>query len=264
VTGTVIRTGGEGIMAVMHLPRLCAALLLLGLLSACATPQNHYDPLEPVNRVTDRFNDRLDRITLKPLAIAYRDLTPTPLQTGISNFFDNLGYLNTVLNDFLQGKGRQGVRDFGRFLVNTTLGIGGLFDVATSMGLEKHEEDFGQTLAVWGVGMGPYIVYPLLGPNSLRKTPDFITSTATDGLFWASVWISPQTALALAAIKYIDKRKRLLQASRMRDELALDPYIFTREAWIQNREYLIYDGNPPKKESTSDDDWEEEDWDSEE
>ncbi len=242
--------------------RLIPPLLLAFALSACATPQNHYDPLEPVNRVTDRFNDGLDRLTLKPLAIAYRDLTPDPLQTGVSNFFDNWSYLNTVLNDFLQGKGGQGLRDFGRFLVNSTLGIGGLFDVASSMGLEKHEEDLGQTLAVWGVGQGPYIVYPFLGPNSLRKTPDFVTATATDGLFWASFVISPQAALALAALKYVDKRKRLLQASKMRDELALDPYVFTREAWMQNRLYLIYDGHPPKPQDAGDD-WEEDDWEDE-
>ncbi|MDX8407008.1 MAG: VacJ family lipoprotein [Mariprofundaceae bacterium] len=239
---------------------IITSVLLLGLLSACATPQNHYDPLEGMNRVTDKFNDGLDRVTLKPLAIAYRDLTPKPLQTGVSNFFDNSTYLNTVLNDFLQGKGKQGFQDFGRFLTNTTLGIGGLFDVATSAGLEKHNEDFGQTLAVWGASQGAYIVYPLLGPNSLRKTPDFITATATDPLFWASFVISPQAALAIAAVKYIDKRKQLLQASDMRDELALDPYIFTREAWMQNRRYLIYDGNPPKPEPASEDDWEEEDW----
>ncbi|MDX8402408.1 MAG: VacJ family lipoprotein, partial [Mariprofundaceae bacterium] len=193
--------------------RMFAVLGALAL-SACATPQNHYDPLEPINRVTDRFNDRVDRITLKPLAIAWRDLAPSPVQAGVSNFFDNWSSLNTVLNDFLQGKGGQGWRDFGRFLVNSTLGIGGLFDVATPMGLEKHEEDLGQTLAVWGVGMGPYIVYPFFGPNSLRKTPDFVTSTATDGVFWASFVISPQAALGLAALKYIDKRKRLLQASK--------------------------------------------------
>ncbi len=239
--------------------RLIPSLLLALALSACATPQNHYDPLEPVNRVTDRFNDGLDRLTLKPLAIAYRDLTPNPLQTGVSNFFDNWSYLNTVLNDFLQGKGGQGMRDFGRFLINTTLGVGGLFDVASSMGLEKHEEDLGQTLAVWGMGQGPYIVYPFLGPNSLRKTPDFVTATATDGLFWASFVISPQAAIALTALKYIDKRKRLLQASKMRDELALDPYVFTREAWMQHRLYLIYDGHPPKP-AASGDDWEEDDW----
>jgi len=243
-------------------PQTILTLLLLSLLSACATPQNHYDPLEGMNRVTDKFNDGLDRVTLKPLAIAYRDLTPNFFQTGVSNFFDNSTYLNTVLNDFLQGKGKQGSADFGRFLTNTTIGIGGLFDVATSAGLEKHNEDLGQTLAVWGASQGAYIVYPLLGPNSVRKTPDFITATATDPLFWASFSISPQAALVLAALKYIDKRKQLLPASKMRDELALDPYIFTREAWMQNRQYLIYDGNPPKPKTT-DDDWEE-DWSSDE
>ncbi len=239
---------------------LCS-LLLLGILSACATPQNHYDPLEGMNRVTDKFNDGLDRITLKPLAKGYQYVTPKPLQTGVSNFFDNSTYLNTVLNDFLQGKGSQGFHDLGRFLTNTTLGIGGLFDVATSAGMEKHNEDLGQTLAVWGASQGAYIVYPVLGPNSVRKTPDFITATATDALFWASFVLNPYISIPLTVLKYVDKRARLLEASNMRDELALDPYIFTREAWMQNRQYLIYDGNPPKPESTADDDWEEDDWD---
>ncbi|RMG91162.1 MAG: hypothetical protein D6703_05840 [Zetaproteobacteria bacterium] len=235
-----------------------ALLAMSMLLVSCATPENHYDPIEPVNRFTDGVNDAVDRVALKPVTQAYRDLTPDVLKRGISNFYDNWSYLNTVLNDFLQGKGKQGFEDFGRFLVNSTIGLGGLVDVASGMGLEKHEEDFGQTLAVWGVGRGAYLIYPVFGPNSVRKTPDFLTSTLTDGLFWLSFVISPQATLALTALKFIDLRSRAMSATNMRDELALDPYVFTREAWFQHRDYLIHDGKIPKK--SQEDDWEEDDW----
>ena len=245
-----------------RVPRLSLILLLAcALLNACATKQNNRDPIEPVNRVTDKVNDGIDRVTLKPLARGYTAAVPKPMRTAVYNFFDNATYMNTVLNSFLQGKGSQGAQDFARFLLNTTLGAGGLVDVATPMGLERHEEDFGQTLAVWGLSEGAYIVYPLLGPNSARKTPDFVTATATDPLFWASFFVAPYVSIPLATLKYIDKRAQLLDASDMRDELALDPYVFTREAYFQHREYLIHDGNPPKK-PMPDDGWEEVDFDS--
>ncbi|NWF38182.1 hypothetical protein F3F96_03395 [Mariprofundus sp. NF] len=239
---------------------LILALLLAALLSACATAQNSYDPIQPVNRVTDGFNDGVDRVTLKPVAQGYTAIVPKPARTAVSNFYDNATYLNTVLNDFLQGKGGQGFMDLFRFLINSTLGIGGLVDVATPMGLDRHEEDFGQTLAVWGVDKGAYLVIPLLGPNSVRDAPDFITSTATDPLFWASLVVAPVVTIPITLLKYIDKRAQLLDASDMRDELALDPYIFTREAWRQNREYNIHDGNPPKPQQSDDEEWEEDEW----
>jgi len=238
--------------------------VLLGLfLTACAsaTPENHYDPLEKVNRGTDTFNTKLDNVTLKPLAVAYRDLTPKFMRTGFANFFDNITYLDTILNDFLQGKGAQGMQDFGRFLANTTLGIGGLIDVATPMGLEKHKEDFGQTLAVWGASQGAYLVYPVLGPSSVRDTPGIAVSTATSGLFWAGLFLAPQVTIPITVLHYVDKRSQLLGVSSMRDELALDPYVFTREAWHQNREYLIYDGNPPQPAPVKDDGWQEDPFD---
>ncbi|GAV20884.1 phospholipid-binding lipoprotein MlaA [Mariprofundus micogutta] len=244
----------------MNRSRLPIILALLLTLSACATTENNHDPIEPANRGMDSLNDTVDRITLKPAAQGYTAVVPKPMRTAVSNFFDNATYLNTVLNSFLQGNGTQGISDLSRFLINTTLGAGGLVDVASSMGLERHDEDFGQTLAVWGAGQGAYIVYPLLGPNSVRNTPDFVTATATDPLFWAGFVLAPQVTIPVAVLKYVDKRAQLLDASNARDELALDPYIFTREAWRQNRIYKIYDGNPPKQEST-DDGWEEdEDW----
>jgi len=237
-------------------------LLLAVILTSCATPQNHYDPIESTNRVTDKVNDSIDRVSLKPLAKGYTAVVPKPMRTAVSNFYDNSTYMNTVLNDFLQGKGQQGFLDLIRFLINSTLGIGGLVDVASSMGLERHDEDFGQTLATWGIGQGAYIIYPLMGPNSARNTPDFLTATATDPLFWAGFVLAPYVTIPVTVLKYVDERAQLLGASDMRDELSLDPYIFTREAWRQRREYLIYDGNPPTPAS-EDDGFEEDDFDSE-
>ncbi len=235
-------------------------LFLAVMLSACATTQNNNDPIQSANRVTDKINDNIDRATIKPLARGYTTAIPKPVRTAVSNFYENATAGNTILNDFLQGKGQQGSEDLIRFLINTILGVGGLVDVASPMGFAKHEEDFGQTLAVWGFSQGAYIIYPLMGPNSVRQTPDFLVSTATDPLFWASLVVAPYITIPVAALKYVDKRARLLEASDMRDELALDPYVFTREAYVQNRTYRIYDGNPPALEN-NDDDWEEDDFD---
>ena len=240
----------------MKYPHLLLSFLLALILSACATPQNHFDPIESTNRVTDKVNDGIDRVTLKPLAQGYTYVVPKPMRTAVSNFYDNSAYVNTVLNDFLQGKGQQGLLDFMRFLINSTLGIGGLVDVATPMGFERHDEDFGQTLATWGVSKSAYIIYPLLGPNSVRRTPDFLTATATNPLFWAGFVLAPYVTIPVTAINYVDKRSRLLSASDMRDELALDPYVFTREAWQQRRDYLVYDGNPPASPVNEDDGFE--------
>lgn len=236
------------------------ALLLAAMLSACATAENNYDPIEPANRVTDKVNDSIDRVTLKPVAQGYSAAVPRPIRRAVSNFYDNATYANTILNDFLQGKGEQGARDLVRFLINTILGAGGLVDVASSMGFERHEEDFGQTLAVWGVSQGAYLVYPLAGPNSVRKTPDILTATATDPLFWASFAVAPYITIPVLALKYVDKRARLLETTDLRDEVALDPYIFTREAYTQNRLYRIHDGNPPA--SKTGDDWDDDVFDS--
>jgi len=241
----------------MKHPVYLLAILLAPMLNACATAQNQYDPIEPANRITYKINDTIDRISLKPVAQGYTAVVPKPLRTAVSNFFDNSTYINTVLNDFLQGKGQQGFMDLTRFAINSTLGVGGLVDVASSMGFERHNEDFGQTLGTWGTPQGAYIVYPFYGPNSVRNTPDFLTATATDPLFWAGFFLAPYITIPAAALKYIDERALLLSASDMRDELALDPYLFTREAWRQRREYLIYDGNPPA--ATSEDDGFEED-----
>lgn len=239
-----------------HQILLSALLPALLLLSGCATVENHHDPVEGLNRATDNFNEIIDTYTLKPLAKGYVADSGPITRKAVSNFYDNITYPNTILNSFLQGKGKQGFEDLLRFLINSTVGIVGLVDVGSKLGLEPHEEDLGQTLAVWGVPQGAYILYPFFGPNSLRKTPDFVTSTLGDGLFWAGLVLQPEVTIPLAVLKYIDLRARLLDASDMRDELSLDPYLFTREAWMQRREYLIYDGHPPSKPAAAgEDDW---------
>jgi len=205
------------------------------------TSERNIDPIEPANRVFYSVNETLDEMFIKPVAGTYAYVTPDPVRQSISNFFSNLGYLNVILNSFLQGKGAQGWSDTSRFLINSTLGIGGLFDVADDMGFPGHEEDLGQTLAVWGVDQGPYLYLPIAGPRSARHTPDIVSSTLTNPLFYVTHSILyPVTALGV-----ISKRAELLEATRMRDDAALDAYLFTREAYLQRRDYLIHDGNPP-------------------
>ena len=222
-----------------------ALIALLAALAGCAGPQTKSyadtDPLEPANRAFYGLNEGLDRGLVKPIAEVYDKVTPRLARTAITNFFDNLLYLNVILNSFLQGKIDQGFSDTGRFVLNSTIGIGGLFDVATSMGLPLHNEDFGQTLAVWGVHPGPYVYLPIKGPNSGRDLPDMITSALLNPL----TYISGGILLPIQALRIISLRANLLDETRIRDEAAVDPYSFTREAYLQRREYLIFDGSPP-------------------
>jgi phospholipid-binding lipoprotein MlaA len=222
------------------------ALLFVSLVSGCASTQSkdvetNNDRLEPVNRVSFNFNETLDKYLLKPIAEPYAKYTPEIYRRGITNFFDNLTYLNVVLNSFLQGKFNQGLSDATRFIVNSTIGIGGLNDIATPMGLEKHNEDFGQTLAVWGVDQGSYLYIPLQGPDTVRNVPNIATSTLLNPF----LYISSTILYPISAINIINTRANLLEATNIRDEAAIEPYTFTREAYLQQRENLIYDGNPP-------------------
>ncbi|MFH0344480.1 MAG: VacJ family lipoprotein [Chromatiales bacterium] len=225
----------------------CKLLMLaLGFFTAgCAsTPtvdDGNNDPLESVNRVVYEFNDGLDRYLIRPVAQKYADYTPEPVREGITNFFGNLTYLNVILNAFLQGKFNQGFSDVGRFALNSTMGFGGFFDPATAWGVPKHDEDFGQTLGVWGMDEVAYIVLPLLGPSSVRDAPDLATSALLNPLFYvSSIVIGPIGALGI-----VNTRANLLEATRVRDEAALDPYTFTREAFRQRRINAIHNGDPP-------------------
>jgi phospholipid-binding lipoprotein MlaA len=223
-----------------------AAAALAALLAGCATaggPPPKADPWESLNRATFRMNDTLDRQFLRPVAQSYVEGFPEFFQEGVANFFDNLRDLSTGANNLLQGKFREGTSDLARFAANSVVGIGGLWDVATPMGLEKHDEDFGQTLGWWGVPPGPYFVIPLLGPSSLRDAP--------------ARWVDPSLAynrrisdVALRNSIYVTDAVRtragLLKAERIVDEAALDKYTFTRDAWLQRRRHHVYDGRPPR------------------
>ncbi len=200
------------------------------------------DPFEKWNRSFHSFNHKLDTVLLEPVAVTYAKTVPRPIQKGVTNFFNNLGELNVILNDLLQGKLNDGLGDFGRFAVNSTIGLGGILDVATPMGLPRHEEDFGQTLAVWGFGEGAYLALPILGPSTLRDEPGRLVSSATNILFY----INNRTVLfPLGILGTISKRADLIDAIKEVDDSAVDRYVFVREAYLGNRNFHIYDGNPP-------------------
>ncbi len=200
------------------------------------------DRLEGFNRGVYKFNDVVDRAALKPAAKGYRKVTPNFVRRGIGNFFANLGYPATIINQFLQGKPASGLKDTGRFLLNTTLGIGGLFDVATPVGLEAHDEDFGQTLAVWGVNSGPFINLPLFGPSTLRDAPSRVFDYFVDPLTYADVAWEIQWGERLLGTVHSRAELLPLDATLQR---TFDPYAFIRDAWLQRREFEIFDGNPP-------------------
>ena len=214
-----------------------AVLVLSGCAATVTTSGDPTDPWEATNRVFYTFNDTLDRTVVEPVANLYLKL-PDALRNGIHNFFDNAAYPGTVINQLLQGKFERAMEGSARFVFNSTLGLGGLLDVSTGFGLKRYEEDFGQTLAVWGMDEGNYIHYPLVGSSSARDTPGIIVGAMTDALTYVAL-------LPLALLEIVDKRASLAGAARIRDESAFDPYIFTREAYRQRRMFLIHDGTPP-------------------
>lgn len=211
------------------------------LLSACATPQRP-DPLEPINRKVYAFNDAVDQAVVRPVATVYRDRVPAPVRTAATNFFANLRDVWSSVNLLLQGRPVDGVSDLLRFGTNTVFGVFGLFDVATGLGLERHGEDFGQTLGKWGFGPGAYIVWPILGPSTLRDS----VGMPLEMKMYPDAWVTPDAAAyALTGVRVINTRANLLQASRLFDQIALDPYVAMRDAYLQRRRNLVYDGNPP-------------------
>ena len=224
--------------------RVAAALMLLAL-TGCATLDNvkpdSRDPFERANRATFRINDALDRGIAKPAAKAYHAITPHFAQTGVSNFFANLEYPTVILNDFLQAKFRDGFSDLGRFAMNTTVGLGGLFDPASSAGLDVHDEDFGQTLGKWGVPSGPYLVLPFLGPSSVRDGIGRGADQFSDPRQYVK---NTRVKWSLEALGLLDKRTQLLGADAVLARAA-DRYAFVRSAYLQRREYLLKDGKVP-------------------
>lgn len=219
----------------------CIALLAAGCASAPGRTLPD-DRFESLNRSVYRFNDSVDRAALKPVAKAYKKVTPRWIRAGIGNFVANIEYPGTIVNQFLQGKAKLGFKDTGRFLLNSTLGVAGLFDVATAVGLEANDEDFGQTLAVWGVPSGPYLTLPFFGPSSVRDAPGRVVDFFTDALTYVDIpW---EARWGERALDVVHTRAELLLVDPTLQR-AYDPYAFIRDAWVQQREFEIYDGNPP-------------------
>ncbi len=278
-TGVFYKIRAQGLTAM--LPLLLSLLLLLSTAATAEaqTPQedgdarfwevwNAYivelveqelstpDPWEPLNRKIFAFNDFADRYALTPVAKTYQFIIPDPLEAGIGNMFSNLFEITTILNDLLQLKFGQAASDAGRFLLNSTVGLLGLFDVATPVGLEKHEEDFGQTLGYWGMGSGPYIVVPIIGSYTLRDGVGAYIDSYSD---YVTDLNHIPTRNQLWLMRNIDNRARLFAAEEL---ITGDRYTFIRDAYLQRREYLVNDG--VVVDSFGEEDWDDEgDWDEE-
>ncbi len=223
---------------------LAAVLALAGGCASTPGTGNPDDPWEGYNRRMHAVNEAVDREVLKPAALSYQEGAPGFVREGVSNFFANLADVGTGLNNLLQGKLLDGAGDLGRFAVNSVVGIAGLWDVATPMGLAKHEEDFGQTLGRWGVPPGPYFVMPLMGPSTLRDAP----ARFVDPSLYYNRRLDDSLATAgLFALDVVQFRAALLKSERILDEAALDRYSFTRDAWLQRRRSHVYDGRPPRE-----------------
>ena len=230
--------------------RLAAWLAMGCLVTGCATVQNP-DPLEPMNRKVFVFNDTVDRAVLKPVATAYQDTLPQPVRTGVTNFFGNVKDVWSAVNLFLQGRVGDGFSDLMRFGTNTVFGVFGVLDVATDLGMPKHSEDLGQTLGRWGMGPGAYLVLPFFGPSTLRDVTDlpFDMQVSTTSFVDRIPVRNTLTATSL-----VNTRANLLSATKLMDEIALDKYTFMRDAYLQRRRSLVYDGNPPPQEGDAEED----------
>lgn len=234
--------------------RMFSTLALLAAvgLSGCATTgqTTAHDPWEGFNRSMFAFNEGLDRAVLKPVAHGYEAVTPEPVNIAVTNFFGNIGDLWIGLNNLLQGKVADAIGDGARFVFNSTFGLFGLIDIATPAGLEKHDEDFGQTLGKWGVGDGPYVVLPVLGPKTLRDTGGTAVDIAADPL--GGVDHIP-TRNVLWALRMVDTRADMLPADKVIEEAAIDKYAYVRDSYLQLRRGKIFDGNPPRERAAQGD-----------
>lgn len=237
-----------------------AALAISLAVAAVAVPVTVHgaeDPWENANRRVTTFNDAVDGAVLKPVAVGYDRIAPNPLQRGIGNLFDNLATPGIALNQFLQGKPRDGLNDVGRFLLNSTVGLVGLFDVASRAGLAKHEEDFGQTFRVWGAGPGRFVMLPFFGPATTTDAVGRVFDAFTNPL----MLVTPlRDRYAFYAVDVIDTRADLLSAEAL---ISGDRYLFIRDAYLQRREYLVTDGmidDDPFMNGDWDEDWDDEDY----
>jgi phospholipid-binding lipoprotein MlaA len=243
------------------LPLFSPPLFSPSILAAPAFAQDEVpDPWESTNRSIFDFNDTLDVNILEPVARAYDENTPPPLKTGIFNFFRNIRYPRYLVSDLVQLKFTQALEHTGRFVLNTTFGVAGLIDVAKHVGLPDHQEDFGTALGYHGVGTGPYMVLPFLGPSNVRDTVGTVVDFALDPLYFVSFLVTPNpidTGLSISAttVKYVDRRAGLLEAVEAGKESSLDFYLFTKSAYQQFRQGLIHDGRAPEAGGEFDDEF---------
>lgn len=200
-----------------------------------------HDPFESFNRKMYSLNTTIDKVTTKPLAKGYKRFVPAPVRRSFANIFANFSTPRSALNNFLQGKPKRGFNELGRFLFNSTLGIAGIFDVATAGGMERYDENFSQTLAVWGVPEGPYLVLPIIGPHSMLDAAGFPVDYYSD----VNTHLATSVKDKLYLFRLVDARARLLAAENLLEK-SNDPYITLRESYLQNREFEIYDGEPPE------------------
>ena len=231
--------------SLIHRVVLLAVVLAL---QACATVKNPgpRDPFESFNRSVSSFNDGLDSAVLKPVATVYKGVTPNWMRSGVRNFFNNIQDVWSAINNGLQGRGQEMGDSIGRVLVNTSVGLFGLIDIASDLNIERHTADFGLTLGRWGVGAGPYVVLPLLGPYTLREVGALPVDWQGDLVYQFG---DPTTAVEMTALKLIDYRASLLGAGDVVEGAALDKYSFTRDAYLQRQRNRQYDGNPPEEDA---------------
>lgn len=231
--------------------RAITLIAILAFLSGCASTYNNpQDPYEGYNRAMYKFNDTLDKAVIKPVAQGYDFIVPEPISWGISNFFSNLNEITVIINDLLQGKFQQAAHDAGRFGLNSTVGVFGIFDVAGHAGYKKNNEDFGQTLGVWGVEPGAYVVLPLFGSRTVRDSFGLVGDMFTDPVMYVE---GDDARLALAGTRLIDTRAKYLGTSKVLDAASDDQYEYLRNAYLQRRQYLVYDGNPPNADNSNED-----------
>ncbi|MGB9494938.1 MAG: VacJ family lipoprotein [Azonexus sp.] len=231
-----------------------AGLLAAGLLAsggAAVAQDNPHDPMEGFNRAMFAVNEGLDKVAIKPVAQAYEFVTPLPVRAGVGDFFSNIADIRNTLNNSLQGKFADAASDLGRLLINSTVGIFGLFDVASELGLEKHDEDFGQTLAVWGWDDSSFLFWPVVGPRTVRDTGGLVVDIYSDPT-WYALNKSVAARNSLVALPFVDVRASLLPADKVVEEAALDKYAYIRDAYLQRRQNQIFDGRPPRLEDVMD------------
>ncbi len=236
----------------MKWPGLWAGLLVLAMLQGCATGPNPRDPFEPFNRSMSRFNEGLDKAIVRPVAQAYQDVMPSPVRTGVNNFFGNLSDVWSFFNSVFQLKPLAANESLMRVGVNTFFGLGGVLDVATEMGLERNRQDFGKTLGRWGVATGPYLVLPVLGSSTVRDTAALVVDAKGDLVMHVD---HIRTRNSLYVLRAVDQRASLLRASDVLDQAALDKYSFTRDAHLQRRGAVLetrVNGDKPEAEERYD------------